>query len=89
MDLRSVVPLDIENIKKSVEKTGVLIVVDEDYMRFGLSGEISSILLEEGLNFKYGRVCTENTIPYAMNLELEELPNTKRIVNKALKLLNK
>lgn len=89
LDLRTIVPLDLENIKKSVEKTEALIVVDEDYMQFGLSGEISALLLEEGLNFKYGRVCTENTIPYSLKLELQALPNTERIVNKALKLLNK
>lgn len=89
LDIRSVVPLDIENIKKSVEKTGVLIVVDEDYMQFGLSGEISASLLEKGLSFKYGRVCTKNTIPYSLKLELETLPNTERILNKALKILNK
>lgn len=89
LDLRSVVPLDIENIKKSVEKTKALIVVDEDYMQFGLSGEISALLLEEGLSFKYGRVCTEDTIPYSIKLELQALPNTERIVNKALKILNK
>lgn len=87
LDLRSVVPLDIENIKKSVEKTGAIIVVDEDYMRFGLSGEISASLLELGLSFKYGRVCTENTIPYSIKLEEQALPNTERIVNKALKIL--
>ena len=89
LDLRTVIPLDLENIKKSVEKTGVLIVVDEDYMQFGLSGEISALLLEECLSFKYGRVCTENTIPYSIDLELQALPNTERIVNKALKILNK
>jgi len=88
LDLRTVVPLDIENIKKSVEKTGAMIVVDEDYMRFGLSGEISASLLEEGLSFKYGRVCTENTIPYSIKLEEQALPNTERIVNKVLKILN-
>jgi len=58
-------------------------------MRFGLSGEISASLLEEGLSFKYGRVCTENTIPYAIKLENQALPNTERIVNKALKILKK
>jgi len=87
LDLRTVVPLDIENLKNSVEKTGALIVVDEDYMRFGLSGEISASLLEEGLSFKYDRVCTENTIPYSTKLEVQALPNTERIVNKTLKVL--
>jgi pyruvate dehydrogenase E1 component beta subunit len=89
LDLRSVVPLDIVNIRNSVKKTGAVIVIDEDYMRFGLSGEISASLLEEGLSFKYGRVCTEDTIPYAIKLEEQVLPNTERIVNKALEVLKK
>ena len=80
---------DKENIKKSIEKTGAVIVVDEDYMQFGLSGEIAASLLEEGLSFKYSRVCTENTIPYSLKLELQELPNTERIVKEALNLLIK
>lgn len=89
LDLRTIVPLDIENLKKSVEKTGAVIVVDEDYMRFGLSGEICATLLEEGLSFKYGRVCTEYTIPYSIELEKQALPNAERIVNKALNILKK
>ncbi|MHA2287940.1 MAG: alpha-ketoacid dehydrogenase subunit beta [Promethearchaeota archaeon] len=89
LDLRTLVPLDVESIKNSVEKTGAVIVVDEDYMQYGLSGEISALLLEEGLSFKYGRVCTEDTIPYAIKLENQVLPNTERIVNKTLEVLNK
>ena len=89
LDLRTLIPLDIENLKNSVEKTGAIIVVDEDYMRFGLSGEICATLLEEGISFKYGRVCTENTIPYSIELEKQALPSTERIVNKALKILQK
>lgn len=89
LDLRCVVPLDIESLKKSVEKTGAVLIVDEDYMRFGLSGEISASLLEEGLSFKYGRVCTENTIPYSRELEDQVLPNTKRIIDEAVKILKK
>ncbi|MFX0041735.1 MAG: alpha-ketoacid dehydrogenase subunit beta [Candidatus Hodarchaeota archaeon] len=89
LDLRSVVPLDVEGIKKSVSKTEAVLIVDEDYKNFGLSGEIGAILLEEGLSFKYGRVCTENTIPYSRELEDQALPNTKRIIDEALKILKK
>ncbi len=89
LDLRCVVPLDIEGLKKSVSKTGAVIIVDEDYKSFGLSGEICAILLEEGLSFKYGRVCTENTIPYSRELEEQVLPNTKRIIDEAVKILKK
>src|SRR6056297_207156 len=39
VDLRSLVPLDRETILDSVRKTGRLVVVDEDYHSFGLTGE--------------------------------------------------
>jgi len=89
LDLRCVVPLDIESLKNSVGKTEAVLIVDEDYKNFGLSGEICATLLEEGLSFKYGRVCTENTIPYSRHLEDQVLPNTKRIIDKAVKILKK
>jgi pyruvate dehydrogenase E1 component beta subunit len=89
LDLRCVAPLDIEGLKKSVSKTEAVLIVDEDYKNFGLSGEICAILLEEGLSFKYGRVCTENTIPYSRELEDQALPNTKRIIDEAVKILKK
>ncbi|HEV7706566.1 MAG TPA: transketolase C-terminal domain-containing protein, partial [Asanoa sp.] len=40
LDLRSLVPLDREAILMSVAKTGRLVVVDEDYLSYGLSGEV-------------------------------------------------
>ena len=89
LDLRCIAPLDIEGLKKSVSKTEAVLIVDEDYKNFGLSGEICAILLEEGLSFKYGRVCTENTIPYSRELEDQALPNTKRIIDKAVNIVKK
>jgi acetoin:2,6-dichlorophenolindophenol oxidoreductase subunit beta len=44
IDLRSLVPLDREAIVRSVSKTGRLIVVDEDYQSFGLSGEVVAVV---------------------------------------------
>lgn len=46
IDLRSVVPLDVDTICASVAKTGRLLVVDEDYLGFGLSGEVVAAVLE-------------------------------------------
>ncbi|MFX1308106.1 MAG: hypothetical protein ACFE8C_00250 [Promethearchaeota archaeon] len=56
---------------------------------FGFSGEICAMLLENELLFKFGRACTETTIPFSRELKAQVLLNTKRIVNKALKILNK
>ncbi|MFX1481540.1 MAG: alpha-ketoacid dehydrogenase subunit beta [Promethearchaeota archaeon] len=87
LDLRCLAPLDVEGLRNSVEKTGALLIIDEDYKKFGLSGEICASLLENELSFKFGRVCTESTIPYSRDLEYQVLPNTKRIVDKALRIL--
>lgn len=46
IDLRSVVPLDMETVCTSVAKTERLLVVDEDYLSFGLSGEVVTRCLE-------------------------------------------
>lgn len=87
LDLRTVSPLDNDALCESVSKTGRLLVVDEDYRDFGLSGELAARVLESGIPVKYGRVCTEETIPYNRDLEDRILPNTKRIVETALKLI--
>jgi acetoin:2,6-dichlorophenolindophenol oxidoreductase subunit beta len=46
VDLRTLVPLDMETVARSVAKTGRLLVVDEDYASFGLSGEIIGRVVE-------------------------------------------
>lgn len=88
IDLRSISPLDRDAICKSVAKTGRLVVVDEDYKGFGLSGELAAVLVENGIGLKYARVCTEGNIPYARDREDEALPSTKRVFDASLKLLD-
>ena len=79
LDLRTVSPLDKAAVCETVAKTGRLLVVDEDYEGFGLSGELSAVILEAGISCRYARVCVQTTIPYARNLEEEILPNRQRI----------
>jgi pyruvate dehydrogenase E1 component beta subunit len=64
-----------------------LLVVDEDYRDFGLSGEIAAIALEAGLTPRFGRVCVEDTLPYARHLENRALPNVDRIIAAATELV--
>lgn len=82
IDLRTVSPLDTDTILDSAGRTGRLLAVDEDYQEFGLSGELAAVALEAGIPVKYGRVCTQGTIPYAREKEDETLPNVGRIVRK-------
>ena len=88
IDLRTVSPLDSSTVLSSVSKTGRLLIIDEDYKQFGLSGEIAALVLENSIQCKFGRVCTENTIPYSHTLEKQVIPNTQKIAESALKILH-
>jgi pyruvate/2-oxoglutarate/acetoin dehydrogenase E1 component len=79
LDLRTISPLDKETFCERVAHTGRLLVVDEDYEGFGLSGELGAVALEAGISFKYARVCTKTTIPYVREREDQTLPNVDRI----------
>lgn len=79
IDLRSLRPLDTATVIESLRKTGRLLVVDEDYREYGLSGELAAIALEAGLAPAYARVCVDDTLPYARALEAAALPNVERI----------
>ena len=87
LDLRTVSPLDKTTVRQAVAQTGRLLVVDEDYEGFGLSGELSAVVLEAGLACRFARVCTQTTIPYARHLENQVLPNTERICDSAKQLV--
>jgi len=88
VDLRTVTPLDKQLVIGCVSKTGRMLVVDEDYQGFGLSGELAAVALEAGISVKYSRVCTQNTIPFSRQLEYQTLPNVERIVEAASNLVN-
>jgi len=83
IDLRSVVPLDRATIRESVAKTGRLVVVDEDYLSFGLSGEVIASVVEVDptvLKSAPVRVAVPDVpIPYARELEYAVLPTPARI----------
>jgi pyruvate dehydrogenase E1 component beta subunit len=83
LDLRSVVPLDTDAVCQSVENTGRLLVVDEDYKHFSLSGELAAVVMEAGITAKFARVCVEDTIPFDRRREAQTLPNVARILEAA------
>jgi pyruvate/2-oxoglutarate/acetoin dehydrogenase E1 component len=87
LDLRTVSPLDKATLCEVVAQSGHLLVVDEDYEGFGLSGELAAVVLEAGIPVSYARVCTQATIPYARSLEDQALPNVERIRLAAMSIL--
>ncbi len=87
MDLRSVAPLDREAVRLAASASGRVLVVDEDYRDFGLSGEIAATLLEAGAAARFARVAVEDTIPYDRRREDRALPGVDRIIKAAEQLL--
>lgn len=87
IDLRSVVPLDRTAILEAARRTGRVLVVDEDYLAFGLSGEIAAQIAESGTTVRFGRIGSETVIPYARHLEDRVLPSADRIMEAARHLI--
>ena len=83
IDLRSLVPLDREAILTSVGKTGRLVVVDEDYLSYGVSGEVVATVADVDpglLVMPPQRIAVPDVpIPYAHDLEYAVLPRQDRI----------
>jgi pyruvate dehydrogenase E1 component beta subunit len=72
VDLRTLVPFDTETVVESVRKTGRLVVVDEDYRSFGLTGEVVARVAERALDDLEAveRLAMPDVpIPYARPLE--------------------
>ncbi len=84
IDLRSIVPLDIETILKSVRRTGRLVVIDEDYSNCGVPGEIIARVSEQAfsdLRSPPARVAyPDMPPPFARVLEQAALPSAAKIV---------
>lgn len=84
IDLRTLVPLDKQTILNSVAKTGRLLVVDEDYLSYGLTGEIIAVVAESALSslkVPPRRIAVPDVpLPYSRPLEKFVLPSKDKIV---------
>jgi pyruvate/2-oxoglutarate/acetoin dehydrogenase E1 component len=82
VDPRTLEPLDLETILKSLEKTNRLVIVDEDTERCGFAAELGFQVMEQGfdlLDTPIRRVCAAN-VPIAGGLmEQHVLPGAARL----------
>ena len=85
IDLRSLVPLDVETLLASLAKTGRLFTVEENPRLCGWGAEIVSILADEGfwsLDAPLVRITTPHIpLPSAATLEDLAIPTVDRIVD--------
>ena len=84
IDPRTIRPLDIGAIIKSVKKTNRVVVVEESHSFCGIGAEISSEIMERAFDYldaPVKRLSAEDVpMPYAKNLEELAIPRVDQIV---------
>ncbi len=91
IDIRSLIPLDLDTIARSVQKTSRLLVAHEDKVHGGFGGEIASQIQEAvfpWLDAPIGRVGSTFT-PVGFNRVLERaiLPSASKVLEAARRVL--
>lgn len=84
IDPRTVAPLDIDTILKSVGKTGRLLIVDEAFAPCGIGAEISAQIADLGFDELDAPIRRLNGMhtptPYSPPLEAMVVPSTEKIL---------
>ncbi|PWS36147.1 pyruvate dehydrogenase complex E1 component subunit beta [Falsiroseomonas bella] len=93
INLRTIRPLDIATIARSVRKTNRIVTVEEGWPFAGIGSEIAMQVLEhcfDDLDAPPVRVCGEDVpMPYAANLEKLALPRLEQVVEAVRKVTYK
>lgn len=91
IDLRTVSPLDRDTIRASVKKTGRLLVVDDDYISFGVTAEVIASVCEDAtirLKAAPQRIAYPDVpVPFTPVMEHFVLPNADKIVAAVKKMV--
>jgi pyruvate dehydrogenase E1 component beta subunit len=85
INLRTLRPLDLDTIIKSIKKTNRVVSLEEGWPVAGIGSEIAAISMEHAFDYLDApvlRVCGEDVpMPYATNLEAAALPNIDKVVS--------
>jgi pyruvate dehydrogenase E1 component beta subunit len=84
IDPRTIKPLDVETLARSVRKTHRAVIVEEGHRFCGVGAQIADDLYTrcfDDLDAPIARVThTENPLPYARNLEAASLPGVAQVM---------
>ena len=84
VDLRTIRPMDMATVVKSVQKTGRCVAIEEGFPQSGVTAEIAMRIMEEAFDYldaPVARVTGKDVpMPYAANLEKLALPNVGEVV---------
>lgn len=91
IDLRTISPLDRETIRNSVRKTGRLLVVDDDYLSYGIGAEVIASICEDAsivLRTAPVRIAHPDIpVPFTPVMEHFVLPNADKIFDASCLLM--
>lgn len=91
LDLRTLLPLDRDAIRQTVEKTNRAIVLHEDTKTGGIAGEVAAIINEEAfdsLDAPIVRITSMDApVPFSPPLERAFLPKVEDVVREARRLM--
>ncbi len=91
VDLRTIRPMDIETVVRSVIKTGRCVTVEEGWPQSGVGAEIAARVMSEAFDYLDAPVVRitgkDVPMPYAANLEKLALPNVGDVVAAARAVL--
>jgi len=92
IDPRTVAPLDMDTILRSVAKTGRLLIVDEAFAPYGIGAEIGAQLADRGFDDLDAPIRRLNGVhtptPYSPTLEAAVVPTVEQIVAAIRNLLD-
>ncbi|PZS12913.1 MAG: alpha-ketoacid dehydrogenase subunit beta [Pseudonocardiales bacterium] len=84
VDLRSLRPLDRDTICASVRKTSRAVMLEDDWLTYGIGAEIAATIQEGAFDYLDAPVrrvaAAEVPLPYAKPLELAALPDARTLV---------
>ena len=93
IDPRTLVPLDVEALVRSAEKTGRAIVVDEGHQRYGVSAELAAVIADRAfysLDAPVKRLAALDVpIPFSPPLEDVTVPTPDLVAQTARELCGK
>ena len=90
IDVRCLVPLEIEVIEQSVMKTSRLLIVEEDHLTGGWGAEVAALIAERALHYLDAPIrrvaAPDSPLPCAAALERAYVPSVERIAGVALQM---
>jgi pyruvate dehydrogenase E1 component beta subunit len=85
IDLRSLRPLDRDTIIESVKKTNAAVMLEDDWLTYGIGAEIAASISDGAFDYLDAPVrrvaMAEVPMPYAKPLETAALPSFDDVVN--------